>query len=96
VHLDIAFDLLPADYTLMRVALPDAVEDMPAGALNQAVRRGDGWLDAGRTPVLRVPSAVVPRANNLLLNPRHPASAAACVVERVAFTFDARLWAVGA
>jgi RES domain-containing protein len=34
---------------------------------------GDAWLQAARGPVLAVPSAVVPRSCNYLLNPDHPA-----------------------
>jgi RES domain-containing protein len=96
VHLDIAFDLLPDDYALLRVTLPDESEDAAVASWHEVVRVGDAWLDAARTPVLCVPSAVVPRARNLLLNPRHPAGAQAQVMERVPFTFDVRLWAVGA
>lgn len=34
---------------------------------------GDAWVHAGGRLVLRVPSAVVPREWNYLLNPAHPA-----------------------
>jgi RES domain-containing protein len=34
---------------------------------------GTRWLEAGETPVLCMPSAVVPLAHNYLLNPAHPA-----------------------
>ena len=43
---------------------PDAVARRPA-------ELGSGWLPA-RSPVLSVPSAVVPRERNYLLNPVHP------------------------
>ena len=33
---------------------------------------GSGWISAARTAVLSVPSAVVPRERNYLLNPAHP------------------------
>lgn len=33
---------------------------------------GDRWLDAGTTPILGVPSVVIPEEWNYVLNPRHP------------------------
>lgn len=49
-------------------------EDLPSGwkrrpELTRA--RGDAWLAAGRTALLRVPSSIVPETN-ILINPRHP------------------------
>ena len=35
-------------------------------------RFGDAWLLSGASAVLMVPSAVLPREANILLNPRHP------------------------
>jgi RES domain-containing protein len=37
-----------------------------------ASRAGRDWLAARRTAVLRVPSALVPREPNYLINPAHP------------------------
>jgi RES domain-containing protein len=92
VHLDIPPELLPDDYVLMRVTLPDeppeAIADMPVNPQEA----GDAWLASGRTAVLRVPSAIVPNTANLLLNPRHPRAAEADIVETVPFRFDPRLW----
>lgn len=91
VHLDLPPDLLPEDYVLMQADLPDAAEvlkDMPADPR----AFGDDWLRSRRTPVLRVPSVIVPGAANLLLNPRHPAAAAATTAPLQPFRFDQRLW----
>lgn len=33
---------------------------------------GDDWVAAGRSAVLRVPSALVPQESHYVLNPRHP------------------------
>jgi RES domain-containing protein len=52
---------------------------------------GDRWLAAGRTPVLRVPSAVVPEEWNYIINQRHRAAKAIEIVRRRKFSFDARL-----
>lgn len=95
VYLDLPHDLLPDDYVLMRVELPDeppeAVEALPA----DTVATGDAWITAAESAVLRVPSVLVPSAYNLLLNPRHPRAAGARVVTVEPFRFDPRLWAGG-
>jgi RES domain-containing protein len=92
VHLDLPVDLLPDDYTLMTIDLDDlAVETV--GELPDDPRGfGDVWASAFRTPVLSVPSMIVPESANLLLNPRHPDAGAARVVARRRFAFDRRLW----
>jgi RES domain-containing protein len=33
---------------------------------------GDEWIDSTRTPILAVPSAIVPQEFNYLINPLHP------------------------
>jgi RES domain-containing protein len=40
----------------------------------------DAWLAGKSTPLARVPSAIVPRTWNVLLNPLHPAAKGAEVV----------------
>ena len=55
-------------------------------------RLGDDWVASGRSLALSVPSVVVPRERNYLLNPRHPDFGGGVAVgepERV--VFDARL-----
>ncbi|MEO3470995.1 RES family NAD+ phosphorylase [Roseomonas sp. CAU 1739] len=91
VHLDLPAELLPADYVLMRLALPDPVETLPALPVDPRAA-GDAWLAEARAPVLRVPSVLVPAASNLLLNPAHPAAASARIDAIDAFAFDPRLW----
>jgi RES domain-containing protein len=97
VHLDLPFDLLPEDYVLLRVGLPDGiaaalVDELPS----DPIAAGDEWLSGGATAMMRVPSVLVPRAHNLLLNPLHRDSAGARALEVIPFAFDERLWAVGA
>ena len=52
---------------------------------------GDEWLGRASSAVLRVPSAPIPRENNVLLNPGHRDFARVSVEESVAFSFDPRL-----
>lgn len=73
---------LPAKYRLLKLHAPDdllvehvTVAELPADWIERTdVTRatGDRWLQAGRSPLLRVPSAVVPETFNVLLNPAHP------------------------
>jgi len=91
VHLDLPPDLLPADYVMLRAALPDAAETLATLPADPRAA-GDAWLAAGRGPVLRVPSVLVPGAWNLLLNPSHPGAAEARIEDIAPFAFDPRLW----
>jgi RES domain-containing protein len=91
VHLDLPFELLPVDYVLMRVAVPDAAIDEFAAPAD-TVAAGDAWLAEARSPTLRVVSVLVPHSWNVLLNPRHPDSAQAVIREVEPFQFDPRLW----
>jgi RES domain-containing protein len=91
VHLDLPFELLPADYVLMRVAVPDpAAEEVDAVA--DTVTAGDAWLAEARTATLRVPSVLVPHAWNILFNPHHSVAAQAEISGIEPFGFDPRLW----
>ncbi len=95
VHLDLPPELLPDDYVLVRAALDGlAVETLEAVPADAAAF-GETWLRERRTPVLRVPSLIVPESANLLLNPAHPAAADARILSVRPFRFDARLWQAG-
>ena len=92
VHLDLPPDLLPDDYVLMRAALPDEPPETVATMPPDPRAFGDDWLRSVRTAVLRLPSAILPASNNLLLNPRHMRAREANIVETVPYSFDPRLW----
>jgi RES domain-containing protein len=99
--------LAPDDLTAFGIDLPDDVgerlaeAELPAGwGRRVAATRGigDRWLTAARSPLLIVPSAVLPAALvpdevNVLINPAHPGGAAFRVAEQRAFSFDLRLLA---
>lgn len=61
-------DELPTE-TILVAGLPDnwSAFDQYSGCQH----RGDSWLAASKTAVLRVPSAIVPFEYNYLLNPQH-------------------------
>ncbi|WP_259780681.1 RES family NAD+ phosphorylase [Aestuariispira ectoiniformans] len=102
VHLDVPPDLLPQDYVLMRVDLeplaksnPDIwLEVGPTDVLEDKASKdfGDQWLEEERSPLLQVPSVIVQEANNLLLNPAHPAVTALAKPILRPFDFDHRLF----
>jgi len=54
-------------------------------------RIGDAWLDSGRSAVLKVPSAVIPREHNVIFNPAHPRFRRVRIVVRERFVFDPRI-----
>ncbi len=92
VHLDLPFELLPADFVLMRVALPDRLVGGLDAIPPATAATGDAWLTEARSAALRVPSVLIPHAWNVLLNPRHPRAEQARVVTVEPFGFDPRLW----
>jgi RES domain-containing protein len=74
-----------ADYVVFNVSFPDdAIEDLDRSILPSAWRTspappelqaiGDAWVRGGSSLILRVPSAIVPHEDNLLINPGHPRS----------------------
>jgi len=82
VHFEIEIRDLPARYRLLKIESPDDVEvehvsldQLPTNwpEKTDATRAiGDPWLASGRTPLLMVPSAIVPETLNVLVNPSHP------------------------
>lgn len=100
VHTEVT--LVPPDLVACEIDIPDALDverveiaDLPAQwrfPNHPGCRAiGDRWLAEGRTPVLRVPSAVVPEEWNCIINPRHRGAKAIEIVRRRKFSFDARL-----
>jgi RES domain-containing protein len=101
VHLEIDPNDPPRSYKLLKLDVPDSVtiaavaqDALPADwARNSLATQsiGDEWLEAGATPLLSFPSAIVPETRNLLLNPRHPDAAKIQVVWHRGFPWDGRL-----
>ena len=101
VHAKVDIENVPVGYRYLEIETPDslAIEDVDMGALGRAWqtdleatrRAGDEWLRSGGTALFRVPSAIVPAAWNVLMNPRHPESAQARIVRVNSYGIDARL-----
>ena len=92
VHLDVPFDLLPVDYVLMRVALPDALVTSLDVIPPATTAAGDVWLAGAQSAALRVASVLIPHGWSVSLNPRHPDAKQARVITIEPFGLDPRLW----
>jgi RES domain-containing protein len=74
---------------LDRSRLPPHWRSYPAPPELQLL--GDEWLRSSTSPVLEVPSAVIPTEPNYLLSPRHRAFASVVRSNPEPFEFDLRL-----
>ena len=104
VNFELAPDEIPANYQLLEVdcaavgvlslnedGLGEQWEDKPS--LTQGI--GDQWLASGESALLSVPSAVVPKSSNYLLNPRHADAARAVIRSSSRHPLDRRLRLTG-
>jgi RES domain-containing protein len=101
VHVDFAH--LPARLSIATLEIPDDVtaEEIPRTALPRSWREfppppkladlGTSWARGGRSLLLRVPSAIVEREQNILINPAHPEISRVVVVRVERHRIDARL-----
>jgi RES domain-containing protein len=53
---------------------------------------GDDWVNSGASVILAVPSVVIPKELNYLINPKHPDFAQLKIEKPTAFAFDQRLF----
>lgn len=96
--------ILPLDLVVVRIGLPDDVDlytsprlqDLPEGwndlpSSPTAAAFGDAFLRSGQRLGLIIPSAVIPEASNILINPGHPRMADVTMDVIRGFTYDPRL-----
>ena len=69
--------------------LPANWKDHPPPAETKAI--GDRWVADARSPLLRVPSVVVPNEFNYVLNPSNPDFVQVRIGTAIPFPFDSRL-----
>jgi RES domain-containing protein len=90
------------EYVLFEVTIPDhEIEVLDPSELPRGWRRspppratqriGDAWVASASSPVLRVPSVVVPSEPNFLLSPGHPRFPAIRIGRRQRIQLDRRL-----
>ena len=86
---------IPHNMVLLLIDVPDALKitDTSWTPADLAASRqiGDEWLESKSTAILRVPSVLIPRQSNYLLNPEHPLFEVIQVIEITPFAFDSRL-----
>jgi RES domain-containing protein len=102
VHTD--SDLEPTDLLAIPVEIRDDigidavdVETLPTGwrtfpAPPTLAAIGEQWFRASSTPVLSVPSVVIPHERNFVLNPAHREFAKIVIGRSEPFSFDPRMW----
>ncbi|HTI10864.1 MAG TPA: RES family NAD+ phosphorylase [Puia sp.] len=84
------FEIPDTDIQKLSIAkLPGNWKDFPAPFSTKAF--GDLLLEAAVSPVIRVPSSIIPEEFNYLLNPAHPASRDFKIVEVKDFVYDVRI-----
>ena len=94
-HLDLPSELLPDDYQLLTINVPD---DAPMNRVSDPIledgicrQTGDAFLIDATALALAVPSVVVPQERNVLLNPRHTEMGRVIVERSEPFRMDPRL-----
>ena len=94
---------LQKDFRQMNIAIPDAIEmeeiketdlkpewkDFLQMPYTQSI--GDAWINAAKTSVLKVPSAIIPGDSNYLLNPSHKDFIKIKLIKTIPFKFDSRI-----
>ena len=86
------------EMTAVELELPDAeIEEvrLDVGArvfeVASCQALGDRWLDQASTLALSVPSAIVPKERNLVINPLHRLAPRIRVLSQESFRFDPRM-----
>ncbi|RTY95629.1 RES domain-containing protein [Flavobacterium sp. GSP27] len=105
VHLDLSEDLpddrfyveieVPDEITIQEVKLEDLPNDWnskPPSLTTQTI--GDDFVNYNEAAILKVPSSIVPKEFNYLINPVHPDSSKIKVVSTSKMMFDQRLKSV--
>jgi len=104
-HLEFEEDELPDEYRLLAIDFPEKIEVREIKPPSQSdwkarfrltQRIGDEWLNSRKSALARVPSAVMPRTWNVLLNPAHADAAQVKIREVIRERFDNRLFGLGA
>lgn len=89
VKMTVPIDAWNARETKDVLTLPIGWEALPEGKISLDI--GDGWLTAGASPLLVVPSVVVPEEHNVLINPAHPLSKGISATKLRKWLYDPRL-----
>ncbi|MPZ17958.1 MAG: RES domain-containing protein [Luteitalea sp.] len=94
---------LPADYQWLEITAPSDFNVQRCGELPPNWRTdygatralGDAWLKQHTTPLLEVPSVIVPKTSNYLLNPRHADASTLRISSVIRYPLERRLTVQG-
>lgn len=105
VHLEIDPEDIPDTFQLIEIEVPP---ELALGSIEEAdlvklsagwkkdvrISRGQAlpWFQQLKSPVLRVPSAIMPGVSNFLINPLHADAARISIVRATKHSYDTRLF----
>ena len=105
VRLEVDVEDIPTEYRLLAIEVEDRIsieelseEDLdasnPGWRLVPDITRSltTSWFAESRTALLRIPSVIVPRASNFLLNPMHSDARQLTISSTTKVAFDERLF----
>ena len=104
VHLKGRAEELPSTFNLLEIEAPEHLVTQNILLLadtdwkeqpESTQQIGDTWLESRESPLARVPSAILPRTWNVLLNPEHPDAAQVRIATVIHERFDNRLFRFG-
>ncbi len=85
--------VLPDEKVSIQTILEDDLEDnWKENTMRTYTQEiGKNWLDANENLILKVPSAVIPQSQNILINPLHIDSTFVQIIDIQPFDFDKRI-----
>jgi len=85
---------IPAELEISEISindLPDGWNKNGDPGYRKCQPFGDKWISESGTAVLKVPSAIIPRESNYLINPNHPDFIKISIESEEPFIFDDRI-----
>jgi RES domain-containing protein len=87
---------IPTGLIICLIEIPDTLTTERTGGwapadIPASRQIGDEWINHQNSAVLEVPSVLLPRQKNYLLNPLHPLFGAIKIIEENPFALDSRL-----
>ncbi|MBI2413741.1 MAG: RES family NAD+ phosphorylase [Deltaproteobacteria bacterium] len=84
---------VPDDLKIEKISMAQLPEDWNMQPPNDSTRIiGTEWVKSTSSPVLQVPTVIVPDEYNFLLNPNHPDFNRINIEKPEPFQFDSRMW----
>ncbi|MGA1800801.1 RES family NAD+ phosphorylase [Rhizobium sp. HT1-10] len=94
----VSLQLIPETFQLLRILAPDdlplvdiAMDQDDFDDIHRTRSKGSKLLQSAEACLIRVPSAIMPAAANILINPQHPRAHEIRIVDIKSYPFDSRL-----